>query len=109
TGYIDARPLTTRPSKSSCYARPDHTSVRVGSDESSNPLPLQTRKPTYDSSPLFRSGPTRRHLCSCILSVGGISPGQKRTRRLAHAARRNDPFLIDNAQQRVFTIGAEAR
>ena len=24
-GYIDARPLTTNPSKSSCYARPDHT------------------------------------------------------------------------------------
>jgi hypothetical protein len=24
-GYIDARPLTTNSSKSSCYARPDHT------------------------------------------------------------------------------------
>jgi hypothetical protein len=25
-GYIDARPLTANLSKSSCYARPDHTS-----------------------------------------------------------------------------------
>ena len=24
-GYIDARPLTANSSKSSCYARPDHT------------------------------------------------------------------------------------
>ena len=35
-GYIDARPLTTGSTKSSCYARPDHT---FGSFTSVPPIP----------------------------------------------------------------------
>jgi hypothetical protein len=41
-GYIDARPLTTTASKSSCYARPDHT---FGSSDVFN----RFRLPVHDS------------------------------------------------------------
>src|SRR5450755_824747 len=32
TGYIDARPLTTRSTKTSCNARPDHTFGSISTD-----------------------------------------------------------------------------
>jgi len=48
-GYIDARPLTANSSKSSCYARPDHT-FGSKADMLSNQCPLYPRKRTLELS-----------------------------------------------------------
>ena len=56
-GYIDARPLTTSSTKSSCYARPDHTfgsEADIALDVGQNLFPgielLRSKKMTHASS-----------------------------------------------------------
>src|SRR6202011_4004360 len=44
-GYIDARPLTTRSTKTSCNARPDHT---LGQSRRSDRAPLTSGLPPTD-------------------------------------------------------------